>query len=133
MRDPVFTQRSFFPETGVAMLSEAAAISNSITSSSLYAPWSEVESGLLNIVVIFALQDREKRKWLGVQLSCRASLRFHFPLPVAENALWSMIPVLLLPWHLNVTKEKHGKVGEIEKLRQSFKEECHDCYCLFGR
>ena len=44
VRDPVFTQRSFFSETGVAMLSEAAAISDSITSSFLYAPWSGVES-----------------------------------------------------------------------------------------
>ena len=44
VKDPVFTQRSFFSKTGVTMLSEAAAISDSITSSSLYAPWSEVES-----------------------------------------------------------------------------------------
>ena len=44
-RDPVSTQRSFFSKTGVAMLSEAAAISDSITSSSLFAPWSEMESG----------------------------------------------------------------------------------------
>ena len=44
VRDPVFIQRSFFSETAVAMLSEAAAISESITSSSLYASWSEVES-----------------------------------------------------------------------------------------
>ena len=44
VRDPVFTQRSFFSETEVARLSEAAAISDSIFSSSLYAPWSEVES-----------------------------------------------------------------------------------------
>ena len=43
VRDPVCTQRRFFSQTGVAMLSEAAAISDSITSSSLYAPWSEVE------------------------------------------------------------------------------------------
>ena len=43
VRDPVFTQRSFFSETGVEMLSEAAAISDSITSSSLYVPWSAVE------------------------------------------------------------------------------------------
>ena len=42
VRDPVFTQRSFFSETGVEMLSEAAAISDSITSSSL--PWSAVET-----------------------------------------------------------------------------------------
>ena len=44
VRDPVFTQRSFFSGTGVEMLSEAAAIYDSITSSSLYVPWSTVES-----------------------------------------------------------------------------------------
>ena len=44
VRDPVFTQLSFFSETGVAMLFEAAAISDSILSSPFYAPWSEVES-----------------------------------------------------------------------------------------
>ena len=44
VRDPVFTQRSFFSETGVEMLSEAAAISNSITSSSVCVPWSAAES-----------------------------------------------------------------------------------------
>ena len=88
---------------------------------------------LLDIVVIFLLQEREKRKCLGIQSSCRVSLRFQVPLPVPKNALWSMIPVLLLPWHLSVPKEKHRKVGAIEKLRQSFKEECHNSYCLFGR
>ena len=44
VRDPVFTQRSFFSETGVEMLTEAAAISDSITSTSLYVPWSAVET-----------------------------------------------------------------------------------------
>ena len=44
VRDPVFTQRTFFSETGVEMLSEAAGISDSITSSSVYVPWSTVES-----------------------------------------------------------------------------------------
>ena len=44
VRDPVFTQRSFFSETGVEMMTEAAAISDSITSSSLYVPWSSVET-----------------------------------------------------------------------------------------
>ena len=44
VRDPVFTQRSFFSETGVEVLSEAAAISDSITSSSVYVPWSTVAS-----------------------------------------------------------------------------------------
>ena len=44
VRDPVFTQRNFFSETRVTMLSEAAAFFDSITSSSVYAPWSEVES-----------------------------------------------------------------------------------------
>ena len=44
VRDPVFTQRSFFSESGIEMLSEAAAISESITCSSLYVPWSAVGS-----------------------------------------------------------------------------------------
>ena len=44
VRDPAFTQRSFFSEAGVEVLSEAAAISDSITSSSVYVPWSSVES-----------------------------------------------------------------------------------------
>ena len=43
-RDPLFTQRNF-SETGVTMLSEVPEISDSITGSSVYAPWSEVESG----------------------------------------------------------------------------------------
>ena len=42
--DPILTQRNFVSETGVAMLFEAAAISDSIISSSFYGPWSEVES-----------------------------------------------------------------------------------------
>ena len=44
VRDPVSTQRSFFSETGVGMLSEAAAISDSITNSSVYVPSSAVEN-----------------------------------------------------------------------------------------
>ena len=44
VRDPVFTQRSFFSETGVGMLSEAAAIADSITKSSVHVAWSPVES-----------------------------------------------------------------------------------------
>ena len=44
VRDPVFTERSFFSETGVEMLSEAAAVSDSTTSSSLFVPWSAVET-----------------------------------------------------------------------------------------
>ena len=44
VRDPVFTQRSFFSETSVAMLCEAAAISDSVTNSSVNVPWSTVES-----------------------------------------------------------------------------------------
>ena len=44
VRDLVFTQRNFFSETGVTRLPEATALSDSITSSSLYAPWSKVGS-----------------------------------------------------------------------------------------
>ena len=51
VRDPAFTQRNFFSETGVTMLSEAAAISACITSSYVYAPWSEVESEMSGQII----------------------------------------------------------------------------------
>ena len=41
---PHFTQRNFFSETGLTMLSESVAIADSFTSSPVYAPWSVVES-----------------------------------------------------------------------------------------
>ena len=44
VRSPYFTQKNFFSETGLTMLSESAAIADSITSSPVYAPWSVVES-----------------------------------------------------------------------------------------
>ena len=51
VRDPIFTQRNFFSETGATMLSEAPAVSDSITSSCVFAPWSEVESESLSQVI----------------------------------------------------------------------------------
>ena len=44
VRSPHFTQRIFFSETSLTMLSESVAIADSITSSPVYAPWSVVES-----------------------------------------------------------------------------------------
>ena len=44
VRSPHITQRNFFSETGLSMLSESDAIADSITSSPLYAPWSVVAS-----------------------------------------------------------------------------------------
>ena len=44
VRSPHFTQRKFFSETGLTMLSESVALADSITSSPVYAPWSVVES-----------------------------------------------------------------------------------------
>ena len=41
------TQRNLFSDTGVKMLSETAANSDSNTSNSLYAPWFQVESDSL--------------------------------------------------------------------------------------
>ena len=51
VRDPVFTQRKFSSETGVTMLSEAATISDRITSSSASAPWSKMESESLGQII----------------------------------------------------------------------------------
>ena len=44
VRGPVFIQLKLFSETGITMLSEAAVFSDRITSSSISARWSEVES-----------------------------------------------------------------------------------------
>ena len=44
VRSPHFTQRNFFSETGLTLLSESVAIADSITSSPVYAPWSVVAS-----------------------------------------------------------------------------------------
>ena len=48
---PHFTQRNFFSETGLTMLSESAAIADSNMSSPVYAPWSVVESASANQVI----------------------------------------------------------------------------------
>ena len=44
VRSPHFTQRNFFSETGLTMLSESVAIADSIASSPVYAPSSVVAS-----------------------------------------------------------------------------------------
>ena len=51
VRSPHITQRIFFSETGLTMLSESVAIADSITSSSVYAPWSVVESASASQVI----------------------------------------------------------------------------------
>ena len=51
VRSPHFTQRKFFSETSLTMLSESVAIANSITSSPVYAPWSVVESASARQVI----------------------------------------------------------------------------------
>ena len=44
VRSPHFTQRNFFSDSGIAMLAESAAISEWITHSAVFKPWSHVES-----------------------------------------------------------------------------------------
>ena len=51
VRSPHFTQRSFFSETGLTMLSESVAIADSITSSPVYAPWNVVASASSSQVI----------------------------------------------------------------------------------
>ena len=51
IRVPHFTQRSFFSESGLAMLCESVAIANSITSSPVYAPWIIVERACAGQVI----------------------------------------------------------------------------------
>ena len=51
VRSPHITQRNFFSETGLTMLSESVAIADSITSSAIYAPWSVVASASASQVI----------------------------------------------------------------------------------
>ena len=44
MRSPHFTQRNFFSDSVIAMLAESAAMSDRITRSAVFEPWSHVES-----------------------------------------------------------------------------------------
>ena len=44
VRSPHFTQRSLFSDSGIAMLTESAAISDRITHSAVFEPWSHVET-----------------------------------------------------------------------------------------
>ena len=46
-----FTQRNFFSDTGLSMLSESVAIADSITSSPVYVPWSVVASASASHVI----------------------------------------------------------------------------------
>ena len=51
-RRPHFTQRNFFSDPGIAMLAESAAISDRITHSAVFEPWSHVESTSRSQVVV---------------------------------------------------------------------------------
>ena len=44
IRSPHFTKRNFFSDSGIAMLAESAVISDRITHSAVFEPWSHVES-----------------------------------------------------------------------------------------
>ena len=51
VRSPHFTQRNFFSDSGIAMLAESAAISDRITHSTVFEPWSHVETTFCSQVV----------------------------------------------------------------------------------
>ena len=58
--------------------------------------------------------------------------QFEVASPSTSSRKRVVTPLLLLPWHLSLLEEKDKKVGEIEELRLFSKEECRQCYCLFG-
>ena len=51
VRSPHFTQRSFFSDSGIAMLADSAAICDSITSSAVFESWSHLETASRSQVV----------------------------------------------------------------------------------
>ena len=52
LRSTHFTQRSFFSDSGIAMLTESAAVSDRITHSAVFEPWSQVETTSRSQVVV---------------------------------------------------------------------------------
>ena len=52
IRIPHFTQRNFFPDSGIAMLAESASISDRITHSAIFEPGSHVETTSRSQVVV---------------------------------------------------------------------------------
>ena len=60
VHSPHFTQRSFISESSLTMLSESVAIADSITLSSIFAPWSLVGTACLGHVVsdLYACWDQ---------------------------------------------------------------------------
>ena len=52
VRSPHFTHRNFFPDSGIAMLAESAAISDRITHSAVFEPWGHVETTSRSQVVV---------------------------------------------------------------------------------
>ena len=50
-RSPHFVRRNFFSDSEIAMLAESATISDSITSSAVFEPWSHVETASCSQVV----------------------------------------------------------------------------------
>ena len=184
------------------MLSEAAAISDSIIYSSLHAPWSAIESGssvqdIVDVKTCFtkALDRRRVVKDTSEQWYALGAVRsssgesssqygVHNSTVVEEGQVYYLsvaAPSLKVTGHsrhlsspgkgkkkvsrspvkvpcqvefsspsasfrkrtvvgdpsfasalASEPNEKLGKMGEIGKLHNSFKEDCHDCYCLFG-
>ena len=51
VRSAHFTQRNFFWDSGVTMLTESAAICDSITNSAIFEPWSHLETAFRSQVV----------------------------------------------------------------------------------
>ena len=52
IRSPNFTQRNFFSDSGIATLAESAAVSDRITHSTVFEPWSHVETTSRSQVVV---------------------------------------------------------------------------------
>ena len=86
VRRPHFRQRFFFSDSGLIMLSESAAIADSITSSPVYAPWSNVETACAGQVIIH-LRDCWDRVVLHRHTAKDTSERwYHGGTPRSETA-----------------------------------------------
>ena len=110
VRSPHFTQKSFFSESGLRLLSESVPIADSITLSSVHAPWSHVETACAgqvvsdmrnlwdrNILRRRTARDTSERWYLGGiprdETSSRPGVRFF---DIVEEGRVEYVPAILL-------------------------------------
>ena len=86
VRSMHITQRSFFLESGLTMLSESVAIADSITSSPIYAPWSIEETAYASQVITDLRACWDRILWRRPTAKDTSERWYHVGTPRSETA-----------------------------------------------